>query len=201
MDQAPVIRDAGEADLETLVDTLSDSFSADPVLNWVIPEPRLYADFFRLIVRDVYLPRGIVHLEEQGRGAALWLPPGEKFEIPPRLAMVSMIARLVMRRGLSPLSRIRHQGALFEQRHPEEPHFYLQFIGCRHRNQGQGVGSALIKHGTRLADEAGLPAYLESSNSLNVPLYERHGFEVQAEEDVANGGPRAWFMWREARQP
>ena len=56
-----------------------------------------------------------------------------------------------------------------------------------------------MKHGTRLADEAGMPAYLESSNSLNLPLYQRHGFEVQAEEGVAEGGPRAWFMWRESR--
>jgi len=199
MQQAPVIREATDADLETLVDTLSDSFSSDPVLNWVIPEPRLYADFFRLIVRDVYLPRGIIHLDDEGRGAALWLPPGEKFEIPPRLSMALMMAKLVMRRGLSPLGRIRDQGELFDRHHPQEPHFYLQFIGCRHRDQGKGVGSALMKHGTRLADEAGLPAYLESSNSLNVPLYERHGFETQAEEDVANGGPRAWFMWRASR--
>ncbi len=199
MEQAPVIREASHADLDTLVDTLSDAFSDDPMFNWVIPETSLYPDFFRIIVRDVYLPRGIAHLEEQGRGAALWLPPGEKFEIPPRLAMLGMLARLVLRRGPGSLGRIRRQGALFDQHHPKEPHFYLQFVGCRQRDQGKGVGSALMKHGTRLADEAGMPAYLESSNSLNVPLYERHGFAVQADEAVSADGPRAWFMWREPR--
>ena len=199
MEQAPVIRDATDDDLDMLVTTLSDAFSDDPVLNWVIPEKRLYPDFFRIIVRDVYLPRGIAHLESNGRGAALWLPPGEKFEIPPRLAMLGMIARLVLRRGPTPLKRIRQQGDLFEKHHPTAPHYYLQFVGCRRSDQGKGVGSALMKHGTRIADEAGMPAYLESSNSLNVPLYQRHGFEVQAEEDVAEDGPRAWFMWREPR--
>ncbi|MEP1473147.1 MAG: GNAT family N-acetyltransferase [Halieaceae bacterium] len=201
METIPIIRDGQATDIETLVDTLSDSFSSDPVMNWVIPRPQLYPDFFRLLVTDVYLPKGIVHLEDQGRGASLWLPPGEKFEIPPRLALLSMMARLVLRKGPGALLRIHQQGALFEKHHPAEPHFYLQFIGCRPRDQGRGVGSALLKEGTRLADEAGLPAYLESSNILNVPLYQRHGFEVIHEEDVAGGGPRVWFMLRPARTP
>ena len=50
-----------------------------------------------------------------------------------------------------------------------------------------------------MCDEQGLPAYLESSNVLNVPLYQRHGFEVMAEAALPQGGPSAWFMWREAR--
>ena len=45
-----------------------------------------------------------------------------------------------------------------------------------------------------------MPAYLESSNILNVPLYERHGFVVQADAAVSDDGPRAWFMWRESRR-
>lgn len=199
METIPEIRDASAGDVEILVDTLSDSFSSDPVMNWVIPRPELYPDFFRLVVNDVYLPRGIAHLEDQGRGASLWLPPGEKFEIPPRLALLNIMARLVLRKGPGSLLRIHKQGALFERYHPAEPHFYLQFIGCRSRDQGRGVGSALLKQGTRLCDEAGLPAYLESSNRLNVPLYKRHGFEVIHEQGLASGGPRVWFMQRPAR--
>lgn len=196
---APLIRDATREDLSTLVDTLSDSFANDPILTWVMPEASVYPDFFGLITEEVYLPRGITHIEDQGRGAALWLPPGERFEIPPRWAMFSMIARLVLKRGPAPLARIRRQGALFARHHPQEPHYYLQFIGCRQRDQGQGVGAALLKQGTRTCDEEGVPAYLESSNSRNVPLYQRHGFEVIAEADIPGGGPRAWFMWREPR--
>ena len=198
METIPEIRDASAGDVEILVDTLSDSFSSDPIMNWVIPRPELYPDFFRLVVNDVYLPRGIAHLEAQGRGASLWLPPGEKFEIPPRLALLNIMARLVLRKGPGSLLRIHKQGTLFERYHPAEPHFYLQFIGCRSRDQGRGIGSALLKQGTRLCDEAGLPAYLESSNHLNVPLYQRHGFEVIHEQGLAAGGPRVWFMLRPA---
>ena len=61
------------------------------------------------------------------------------------------------------------------------------------------MGATLLKQGTRICDERGTPAYLESSNRLNVPLYQRHGFEVIHEQAVAKNGPKAWFMWREPR--
>ena len=51
-------------------------------------------------------------------------------------------------------------------------------IGVDPSRQGQGLGSALLKAGLQRCDEEGLPAYLESSSPKNVPLYERHGFEV-----------------------
>ena len=64
--------------------------------------------------------------------------------------------------------------------------------------RGRGIGSALLKHGTRLCDEAGCMAYLESSNIRNNPLYERFGFEVVEEKKVAEDGPTIWLMRRPA---
>jgi len=200
MGEAPIIRSANSVDLDSLVAILSSSFEHDPVMNWVIPSTALYEDFFRLIIRNIYLPRGIAHIDEAGRGASLWLPPGERFELPPQWALLRMIGQLVLREGLRPLARMREQGVVFAQHRPREPHFYLQFVGCSQGQQGAGVGSALLKYGTRLCDEREFPAYLESSNELNVPLYQRHGFEVIAEAQVGSGGPSAWFMWREARR-
>jgi ribosomal protein S18 acetylase RimI-like enzyme len=200
METLPHIRDGTPDDLEALVDTLSDSFANDPLLNWVIPHRPLYPEFFRLLIREVYLPRGIVHLEADGRGAALWLPPGERLEIPPRPALFNMLVRLALRKGPLPLWRMYRQGHLFSRLLPAEPHYYLQFIGCRQRDQGQGIGSSLLKHGTRICDQQNMAAYLESSNRLNLPLYQRHGFEVVHEQTIPGKGPTAWFMWREPRE-
>ena len=199
MQPAPAIGRGTHDQLETLADVLADSFSTDPVMNWVIPARDLYAGFFRLLLRDVFLPRGMVHLESEGRGAGLWLPPGESFDMRPSPGLISLVTQLVLRKGPRPLLRIPQQAALFDRHHPTEPHFHLLFVGCRQANQGQGVGSALIKHGTRVADEQHMPAYLESSNELNVPLYQRHGFEVISQEALPGDGPRVWFMWRDAR--
>ena len=81
--------------------------------------------------------------------------------------------------------------------HPKTPHYYLHAIGVRQDSQGLGLGSALLKHVTRRCDADGMPAYLESSSPRNVPLYQRHGFEVTHEEPIGEGGPPLAFMWRE----
>jgi ribosomal protein S18 acetylase RimI-like enzyme len=62
--------------------------------------------------------------------------------------------------------------------HPKEPHWYLPLIGIDPAHQGRGLGGALMRHATEICDRERVPAYLESSNLRNVPLYQRHGFEV-----------------------
>ncbi len=199
MQAASELPSSGEDFQQTVAGIFSRAFATDPVMNWIIPAPALYRDFYALLVRDIFAPRGINHIDPQGRGAALWLPPQEKFEIPLSTDFIGLVARLALRRGPRPFLRIRQQGALFARHHPKPPHFHLVFVGCDPQHQGRGIGSSLIKEGTRVCDEAGMPAYLESSNPLNVPLYQRHGFEVQAESRLPGGGPPVWFMWREAR--
>ena len=197
MQQPPTIRNAYTADIEPLVAALSDSFSNDPMLNWVIPSVHLYPDYFRLLIREVYLPRGIIHLDENARAASLWLPPEQRFQMAPRFSLLRLGLRIAAADGLRVFRRLRQQGTVFEKHQPTEPHYYLQFLGCRLAEQGNGFGSALIEHGTRICDERCMPAYLESSNELNVPLYQRHNFKVIGEEQVGRNGPKAWFMWRD----
>ena len=79
----------------------------------------------------------------------------------------------------------------------ERPHAYLWFLGVRPEAQGLGVGSRMLKAGLAKVDAAGLPAYLESSNEANVPLYRRYGFEVMREFRARADAPPAWAMWRE----
>ena len=44
------------------------------------------------------------------------------------------------------------------------------------------------------ADEEGSGCYLENSNRMNLPLYQRFGFHTTSQEDVM--GVPIWFMWR-----
>ncbi len=82
--------------------------------------------------------------------------------------------------------------------HPEEPHWYLNFIGVDTHRQGQGLGSAVLKASLASVDEEGAIAYLESSNVVNIPLYERFGFEVTKEIQV-NDSPVIYPMVRPAQ--
>ena len=192
-----MVREADETDLGALVNVLSDAFSRDPMFNWVFPKTELYEHFFYLLIKEVYLPRGIVHIEQEGRAAALWLPPEERYEVAPKLGLLRFGLRLIQQNGLRTAWRLQRQGSIFNKQYPPEPHYYLQFIGCRHNDQGQGIGSALLREGLSICDQRGMPAYLECSNPRNVPLYERYGFAARANRVVGKNGPMAWFMWRD----
>jgi hypothetical protein len=63
------------------------------------------------------------------------------------------------------------------------------------------LGSALLRSVLAHVDEAGDPAYLESSQERNVPLYARFGFEVIDVIPSTSGSPPLWRMWREPRVP
>jgi GNAT superfamily N-acetyltransferase len=81
--------------------------------------------------------------------------------------------------------------------HPQEPHYYLEYMGVEPKYQGKGFGSAILRHVTTLSDREKTGCYLETASPQNVPLYQRFGFQVMAEKQVI--GLRSWFMWRETR--
>ena len=56
-----------------------------------------------------------------------------------------------------------------------------------------------MRHATDICDRDGVLAYLESSNLRNVPLYERHGFEILGTIQ-AGGSPTITPMLRKPRR-
>ncbi len=55
-----------------------------------------------------------------------------------------------------------------------------------------------MRHAVARCDRDGALAYLESSNERNLPLYERHGFEVMGKIQVG-AGPLVTPMLRHPR--
>ena len=62
-------------------------------------------------------------------------------------------------------------------------------MGVDMAHQGQGYGSLLLKHTLALCDRDHVSAYLESTNPKNIPLYERHGFELLGTIQIGNVPP------------
>jgi GNAT superfamily N-acetyltransferase len=187
------------ADTSRVAAILADAFADDPCMNWVIPHVGLYPNFYTLLAKRLYMAQDMVFMDSEGRAAAMWLPPGVSHSVPMGPRQLWLVLRLVLHSGMGVLPRLEQAQEVMWRRHPREPHYYLHAIGARRGNQGKGLGSALLKHVTRRCDEEAMPAYLESSSPLNIPLYQRHGFEVQAEEPIGEGGPPLAFMWREPR--
>ncbi|HVD39966.1 MAG TPA: GNAT family N-acetyltransferase [Solirubrobacterales bacterium] len=191
----PAIVTAGAADLRRTVDDLHAAFMDDPVLSWAFPDEgkrrRYGRHFFEMHARRL-VPGGLAWRADGG--GALWAAPGRWRESP--LEMLRLARATI--RGLGTHGARVGRGMLgIESKHPKEPHLYLAVVGVRPEQQGKGLGSALLQPGLAHADRLGLPAYLESSSPRNVPLYERHGFEVKEEAQLPQGPPM-WLMWRPA---
>lgn len=107
--------------------------------------------------------------------------------------MAALMAQTVPEANQADMSAVFEQMGGF---HPTEPHWYLPMIGIDPVQQGRGLGSALLKHALALVDRDGATAYLESSNPKNVPLYERHGFEVIGEVQAGNSPTIAAMLRR-----
>lgn len=184
---------------ELVGDILGDAFSEDPVLNWALPNSKDYAGLFSSSAKSLYLKHNKVSVNADNTGAAMWLPPGISPKTPTSIWQLLKFVPTVFRYGFEPLRRLNNLQAHFDAHHPKQDHYYLMAIGARLTNQGQGIGSALLKHMLKEVDETGHIAYLESSNAINVPLYERHGFEIFHEEAIPGGGPMIWFMIRQPK--
>lgn len=169
------VRVAEASEGDAVLDTLMLAFSTDPCLRYLLATPNAFFRGFRPFATGMggaALAQGTAWLAGGGAAAALWLPPGVTSD---RDAMLAVVGELAREEKLPVLGEV---GDTMARYHPEEPHWYLAMIGVDPARQGQGYGSAILKESLRRCDEDGIAAYLESSNPKNVPLYERHGFEV-----------------------
>lgn len=169
---------AGPIEQDPVIRVLTLAFSTDAAVRYMFPNASAYlAAFPRLAAAmgGAALEAGTAWLADGEAAAALWLPPGQS---PDGDAIGAVVGEFAPLERLEVLAEV---GELIDRYHPKEPHWYLPMIGVDPFRQGQGLGAALLKAALRRCDADGLPAYLESSSPRNVPLYERHGFEVIGE--------------------
>jgi ribosomal protein S18 acetylase RimI-like enzyme len=186
-------RKAGAADLPELSRSLAAAFFDDPVFSWWIADDahrrEILPGFFGVIA-EANLKHDEIYAADNLVGGAVWNPPHVEDD-------EEMVAALAEVSG-------GYAETLFEvfelmmEKHPQEPHYYLFFLGTRPEWQSRGVGSSLMRPVLQVCDERELPAYLEATDERNVQLYLRHGFELTGEIPLRDG-PSLWPMWREPR--
>lgn len=172
---------------------LTMAFATDPVMRWLYPDPHRYATYWPGVA-EAYGGRAFDHGTAWGfagsRAVVLWLGHGVE---PDGEAVMEIFA------GSLDDQRLQDIVVVFERMdelHPTVEHWYLPLIGVDPIAQGQGLGSALLRHGVAVCDGDRLPAYLEATNPRNRDLYARHGFNV-VEEIQVGSAPPLWAMLRE----
>jgi ribosomal protein S18 acetylase RimI-like enzyme len=192
------------ADLDEIVQTLTDAFSVDPHFDWFMRadagRDAARRNFFRNLIGPEGLAKGRIDRPAGGGAAAVWMP-FEWLAPAPLLAELQGLPTMLRASGLARFGRLLAIRADLDRHHPmDRPHAYLWFLGVAPAAQGRGVGSALLRAANARNDAASLPAYLETGTPRNVALYERHGFKVISEHKARADAPNMWSMWREPRE-
>lgn len=183
---------------------LARAFHTDPYFEHVFPnaQARLRAPawiFARILAYGIRY--GAAHVANGADGSAVWLTPEHPdptfaglirtgFAYAPLVAGLPATRRMIAMNTCA--EHLRKQVMV-------EPHWYLFNLGVDPRQQGTGVGGALLAPILARADANNTPCYLETSNPANPNFYRKHGFEVVQTAIPGGGGPRMYGMRRNAQ--
>ncbi len=185
------IRQGGWEDEELLGALLSVSFSADPFVRWLMPNSVDFLNDSQKHPRRTYsqaFAAGTIYVIGDFAGAAVWLPPGtKKTDRSEEIALAAPPSEGSGHSFPAEFPALISQSAAYC---PSEPHWYLGLIAVDPAYRGRGLGAKLMEHCLTFVDRDGMPAYLESTNSANMSLYERFGFKLLAEVRVGSAPPR-----------
>jgi ribosomal protein S18 acetylase RimI-like enzyme len=191
---------ATPATVDQAADDFAAAFHDDPILDWFMrDDARREAArrrFFRVLMRESIMLDGVIERPRSGGAAAAWIP-SEKLGPLPLMRELRALPMLLGATGLSRFSRLLALREAMDKHHPtDEPHDYLYFLGVTPAAQGAGVGTRLLQAHTRHLDHEGRAAWLETATPRNVPLYQRHGFEIEVEFRPGGNGPLIFGMRR-----
>ena len=194
-----MLRVAEQSDIPELTELFVKAFENDPVLRWVLRDDQRYQDALHSLLKyilDESIPYRETVVTMELDACAVWTPPDVWSKSPSLLETIRMLPETLSWTGWSRLGRFMSLDSAEYAKKPSEPHFYLVLLGVDPAKQGNGLGSTLLNHTLTKLDESGIPAYLENSNPVNEPLYQRHGFRV-VDEIKQPDGPSEWCMWRD----
>jgi GNAT superfamily N-acetyltransferase len=188
---------ARATEIPAAVEALARAFYADPVWSWAFPDPALRLEQHRVIwrlVAEAAVSYESAWLTGDCAAVALWIPPGRPELHPDDEARLPSLLTELLGDGAA---RVQDTFERFDAAHPGDPHYYLSLLGTHPDHSGRGLGMGLLSDGLARVDAERKPAFLESSNPVNTPRYERLGFVVCGEFELSEGGPSVTQMWRD----
>jgi GNAT superfamily N-acetyltransferase len=191
---------AGGADL------FARAFDADGMARLITPDPVERRSFLlhggRKQIERAMPYRHVFGAYEAKvlRGIAVWLPPGvtvRSTEAPP-LRSLPRLVRLAVTRGPALVVYLRARGGRLAEMQATGG-WHLAFLATHPDHQRRGIARRLLQHVLVRADTDGVPAWLETSDPVNPPIYERFGFVTVGTVPGHGTLPTFWFMQRQPR--
>lgn len=187
-------------DLAAVVDTLTSSFAADPIIEWAIPsstpDRRRYLDaFFEITTRALLDGGGHVAATPTYDGVVVWsgTEPATDAE------NSRMLADLEDRCGpCGPQVRLLME--ILDAHHPTDlpPHVHCLYAAVRAEARGSGAREMVIGAFRELRIARGLGVYAEASSERSLKLWKRLGSEQLGEPILLPAGPSLYPIFRSA---
>jgi GNAT superfamily N-acetyltransferase len=217
-DQAgATLRVLGPADALAAARLVARGFAEEPGNVALLPDPQTRRVVLEMSARNMLhsaLRRGTAHaavVGEELAAIAVWHAPGARPVTPAVagravVALVSNAGRLARAvphvvsvlvgdtaGGIALLRERRRAVAEASRGLP----WYLALLATAPEHRGQGLARALLERQLRRCDEDGAAAWLETTDPVNPPIYERFGFRTVAHIDRPAWLPGFWVMRRE----
>jgi ribosomal protein S18 acetylase RimI-like enzyme len=186
------------------IEALALSFDEDPMFVALFGEERekrqKWLRFTMAAMLALVSPDDHVFTTDDGVQGVIGITPPGRYP-PSQLRLLSFLAAFWKRPSMPLPSRTLQKNSfaimgLMEKLHYKEPHLYVLVLGVHPEQKGRGFGRQLLAPSLEIADRAGVPAYLETTNPVNLGLYQRFGFEVVEEVRPWDGAPPLWTMLR-----
>lgn len=183
---------AGPDEAPVAAGIIADAFQHLDVSAWLVPDEaqrRPVVERDMLIWTTHALKHGIISLTVDQVGVAVWFPTNDPIPAPDDYDDQLDTA-------CGPWAeRFRQLDITFDKHHPHgDPHHHLAFLAVRPGHQGEGVGSALLRHHHQMYPDVAM--YLEASSRTSRALYLRHGYLDRGRFTLPDAGPPLWAMWR-----
>ena len=164
---------------QIVVNLLTWSFSDNQSVNYIIREDENKNTRIRALMDysyEVCKEFGEVWLSDDAKACALVLYPQRKRTT---IKSIWLDLKLIFQAiGLENIQKAFGRESKIKKQQPKINMMYLWFIGVDPEHQHLGIGSSLLKEVLEKAGNENLPTYLETSTLINLPWYEKYGFEI-----------------------
>jgi GNAT superfamily N-acetyltransferase len=218
---SPSVRPLEPSEVPDAAALLARGFAEEPGNVALFPDPaarRMLHETTALQTIATLLPYGTVHVAEAGgelAAIALWHPPGvpttslttvarsavAKLSHPKLVASAVPRAASVVLRELPQAVALTRARKRAVRRASQGPTWHLAFLATAPEHRGKGLARALLDRQLQRCDEDGTAVWLETTDPVNPPIYERFGFDVVAHVTDAAWLPGYWVMRRAPRRP
>lgn len=192
-------------DVSTAAGVLSRAFFDDPNFRGLIYDDdkrkRTLPRLMEYIVREGLVFGESYATSSQLEGIAVWHRPNVRVSMFSRIFRVG-ICRAPIDFGVALTRKLLKCGNFLDDmraKYAPPSHWHLQLLGVNPAYQRKGHAKRLLMPILDQCDQDELSCFLDTQNSVNVPIYERFGFSVVHQCLLPPANVDSWFLLRKPR--